>query len=463
MEKKIPYVFEDAVIYQPLSPTDFSNNIGRTRVRAFYKYANRNGSYITDQVAEYLIQTAPGKPVVGFYNYLNQDFEGHTTPELAKGYGYIAENPNFAWEEHLDKDGITRTYACFDVVLHVDYWEEAKQIIGKAQSMELDTKDIQGTWNIIDGQEYFVYSMATMKGFCVLGDSKEPCFEGSAFENAGDSKFEKFSLLLTDLMEKVKEAENKSKEGGERKMNFTITGIENEHYTDLFSMLNEKFNEENNFEVDQIIYSMDDNNFNVFSCADGKRKKYSYTIDDEGAITYELVEEIKDEADMTEFEALQAKFDELQISATGMESDLKSLQEQFEAAQQDITVRDENLANVNSAFEAAKAQFEEEKTAFEATIASLNEKIAEYEAAAQNAENERKEEILNSYEEVLSEEEIAPIKTAAENFSYDELESHLAAALGRKQMVKGAAPRVPQLDSKEQPTEFAKLMEKYKK
>ena len=77
MEKHIPYVFDDVVIYKPLSPTSFSN-VGRTRVRTFYLGANRNGSFITPQGAEYLIQTAPTKPVVGFYNYLKEDFEGHS-------------------------------------------------------------------------------------------------------------------------------------------------------------------------------------------------------------------------------------------------------------------------------------------------------------------------------------------------------------------------------------------------
>ncbi len=65
MAKQIPYIFDDVVIYQPLSPTSFSN-VGRTRVRAFYKYANRNGSFITDQEAEYLIATAKTNQLLAF-------------------------------------------------------------------------------------------------------------------------------------------------------------------------------------------------------------------------------------------------------------------------------------------------------------------------------------------------------------------------------------------------------------
>lgn len=42
--------------------------------------------------------------------------------------------------------------------------------------MELDPESIDGEWTVIDGNEYFVYTKAKMKGFCVLGDEVEPCF-----------------------------------------------------------------------------------------------------------------------------------------------------------------------------------------------------------------------------------------------------------------------------------------------
>jgi hypothetical protein len=40
--------------------------------------------------------------------------------------------PNFAWEDHLDSDGVTRTYACADVILYTALYNEAKMIPGSS-------------------------------------------------------------------------------------------------------------------------------------------------------------------------------------------------------------------------------------------------------------------------------------------------------------------------------------------
>lgn len=448
MARQIPYVFEDVVIYQPLSPTSFSN-VGRTRVRAFYKYANRNGSYITDQEAEYLIATAKTKPIVGFYNYMKEDFEGHTSPELAKGYGYIPEEPNFAWEDHLDPDGVMRTYACFDVILHVDYWDEAKQIIGKRQSMELNPATIQGDWNIIDGQEYFVYTFAEMKGFCVLGDDKEPCFEGSAFEKEKESKFEKFSLLLSDLMEKVNET--KSEKGGEQQMIFTIPELNNENYSALFESLNPNFNEENGFVVNEIVYSMEDGVAKTFSVTDGLTHEYNFSVGEDGALSYEVITKEEEPDYQTAFENLRAQFEELQGNFETLKNEHEVLQTSFENTQ---TVLEEK----NSAIEAFETQVAE----LNSTIETANEKIASYEAQFAEIENGKKEELVASYEKLLNEEDIVPIKENVSAFSYDELETKLAVTFSRKSIEKQKADKVPLPDFTEK-SQFEKLIEKYKK
>ena len=51
-------------------------------------------------------------------------------------------DPNFAWEEHEDCDGVVRKYACADVLLYTALYSEAKLIhirlmeIGKFMMME---------------------------------------------------------------------------------------------------------------------------------------------------------------------------------------------------------------------------------------------------------------------------------------------------------------------------------------
>lgn len=181
MEKKIPTTFVGEIAE---GLTQVSPEISKTRLRIFYKGFNRNQGYITDEFAEKLLSSLPYTPVVGIFNDLVKDFGGHNQDRnVAKIYGVVPQDPHFAWEDHLDSDGVMRTYACTDVYLFTGRYDAAKLIPGKQQSMELDTKTIRGDWQVINeyGQEGFVYTDAQFIGLSVLGDDKTPCFEGSAF------------------------------------------------------------------------------------------------------------------------------------------------------------------------------------------------------------------------------------------------------------------------------------------
>lgn len=181
MEKKIPTTFVGEIAE---GLTQVSPEISKARLRIFYKGFNRNQGYITDEFAEKLLSSLPYTPVVGIFNDLVKDFGGHNQDRnVAKIYGVVPQDPHFAWEDHLDSDGVMRTYACTDVYLFTGRYDAAKLIPGKRQSMELDTKTIRGDWQVINeyGQEGFVYTDAQFIGLSVLGDDKTPCFEGSAF------------------------------------------------------------------------------------------------------------------------------------------------------------------------------------------------------------------------------------------------------------------------------------------
>lgn len=181
MEKKIPTTFVGEIAE---GLTQVSPEISKARLRIFYKGFNRNQGYITDEFAEKLLSSLPYTPVVGIFNDLVKDFGGHNQDRnVAKIYGVVPQDPHFAWEDHLDSNGVMRTYACTDVYLFTGRYDAAKLIPGKQQSMELDTKTIRGDWQVINeyGQEGFVYTDAQFIGLSVLGDDKTPCFEGSAF------------------------------------------------------------------------------------------------------------------------------------------------------------------------------------------------------------------------------------------------------------------------------------------
>lgn len=400
MERQIPYTF-DCVPISPLNPIAANEaNIGRLKVGVFTRYGNRNWSYITDQYAESLIENAISKPVVGFFDHDSGDWQGHTGPTLASAYGYVESF--IGWQPFVDEDGKEREYAVFEVVLFSDYFEEARHILGKSQSMELDPSTVQGDWAEIDGETYFVYTAGKMAGFCILGDTKEPCFSASSFFEKEDGKtnFEKFSSLLFDLKTKVEETE-KSNEGGEQAMeevNIVETPVVEEA---------EQF-EETPVVVEEPV----------------------------------IEEESSTEEPATEANEFEVRYNELLDNFNTLQSTIEELNgriQEFETQVNELNERNQELQN---------------------SLETAQNTISSYETAAAAQEEARKEDLVKDYEKVLSAEDIAPIREAASSFSYDELESKLAVVFSRKNMA-GETHKVPMPEPEE--SDFEKLIKKYRK
>ena len=160
----------------------FSDTISRGRCRIFYKGRNRNNTFITDEFAEKLIKSAPYTPVKGIYDGVGADYTDHGLKRSeGRIYGVVPADPNFAWEKHLDDDGIEREYACVDVLYYTALYEEAGKITGKGESMELYRQTLKGDWKIIDGKKTYVFTDGCFLGLQTLGDDIEPCFEGASF------------------------------------------------------------------------------------------------------------------------------------------------------------------------------------------------------------------------------------------------------------------------------------------
>jgi hypothetical protein len=60
-------------------------------------------------------------------------------------------------------------------------YEEAKEIIGKSQSMELYAPSLKYHEAIIHNKRFIVFDDGCFLGLQVLGDTVEPCFEGASF------------------------------------------------------------------------------------------------------------------------------------------------------------------------------------------------------------------------------------------------------------------------------------------
>lgn len=161
---KIPLGFEVSPCgdLQPINPT-----LSKGRVRIFYKGMNRNRTFITEDFANQLITSLPYTPVKGIFNKDAVDFEDHGEDNTdGRIYGVVMADPHFAWEDHVDDDGVTRSYACADVLYFTGLYPEAALIPGKSQSMEIYRKNLKGEWRIsdYDGLPYYHF----IEG-CLLG------------------------------------------------------------------------------------------------------------------------------------------------------------------------------------------------------------------------------------------------------------------------------------------------------
>lgn len=425
MDKKVPIYFDTIIVDTPVQEIPYEDsNAFRLQVGVFTKYRNRNGSYITDEYAEQLISSAVrgNTPVVGFFDPETQKWSSHTGPTLANGYGYVE---NFVgWQPFTDTDGITREYAVFSVVLFTQYYEEAKKIRGQHQSMELNPETITGDWASFEDGEYFVYKTGDMLGFCVIGEH-EPCFSVSTFFSKNDdtykSQYEKFSSLLQNLKQQVEETENKLK-GGERPMNEfenNQTVVEPEVTPEV-----ETESEQANFEAEPEV-----------------KAEVEVTAEPEAAaepeVEAETEEEVKEEQP-SEFEQLQQSFADLQNT--------------FNALQQRFDEATESISNLNSQLSELRSEKE-----------NLQKQVASYQAIEAQRELDSKNNLIEKYEKVLTEEEINPIKDMVKDFSYDELEGKLAVVFANKQIAGSEEFKKVPLPEPEEENEFALLMKKYRK
>lgn len=421
MDRKIPVYFDVQVMNSPITAISSTEpNTGRLKVAVFTKYANRNGSYITDAVAEQLITSATrgNTPVVGFFDPETQSWASHTGPTLANGYGYVEDF--LGWETLTDTDGVARDYAIFSVVLFSEYFSEAQKIAGQHQSMELDPDSITGDWGEIQGEYYYIYKTAKMLGFCIIGEH-EPCFSVSSFFSKNDenyiNQFDKFSSLLSSLKERVEEAENNAK-GGEQAMDPTLENQEPEV-------------------VEEVVET---------------------PVEEEPAVEFENNEPAAEDEPVAEVEETPAEDEEPAAEPTEFEA----LQVQFDTLQA-------NYNELNSNYEAAQNRIAELESAHAAEIESLNNSINDLRASLSNyqeqvtaAENARKNALVEKYEKIIGEEEISEIKNKTNDFSYDELESKLAITFANKQLNSvEESPVVPLLEPEE--SQFALLMKKYRK
>lgn len=445
----IPYRFEVYFDDDKLEPT-IDPELYKGKVRVFHKYSNRNGSYISDEYAEQLAVSAYHKPIIGSYSIERQDFKGHTCHEEAKAYGYVIPD-SLEWTLHEDKDGVSRSYATYDILVWAKYWEEAKTLFQKTQSMEIDPDTIKGEWKLINGDiEEFVYTEGVMAGLCILGDHCEPCFHGAAFFSTDNSDYKNF-------MDAIK---NYYTIGGKDAMNVKVAGLEHANFASLWDALNPNFNEDGAYLIDAVPCEITETEVLAMPCgAAGTIDRYSYSVSEEGVFSIEKLDSTDYKASVADFEdklaASVSQFEELQtqFAAIGIEKEtLQSNYEELQTSHNDLVAKCEQLA---AEIETLRGEI----AARETTITEQASEIAAYELKEKDA-------LISKFSGVLPVDTIQEIEGKKSDLSVSELNTALALEYTNFSLSKEKNEiRVPQIpeDKKNKESDLAKILKNYRK
>lgn len=349
----------DVTLYgnvEQISPT-----LSKCRLRIFYRGLNRNRTFITDEFANELVESLPYAPVKGIFNFEDVDYQGHGDKNTeGRIYGIVPYNTGFAWEKHLDDDGIEREYACSDVILYTGLYPEAKLIPGKSQSMEIHRDGLRGEWKINkeDGQPFYEFYHGHLLGLQVLGDSTEPCFQGSAF----------FSLMedAKELVDYVK-GDNQTKKEDEQ-MNKNIFNLsESEKCEMLWNALN---GEADN---GKIVCDIQETYALVYDSNENKYTRVAYSIEENVAVLGEITEcSVKDFSteEVSEYESMKT---------LGTYEEVSAKMEQYSATIDSLTAEKENMSAEIETYKTQKAEDDEKKAQTENELTECKTTISDYE------------------------------------------------------------------------------------
>lgn len=435
----------------------FSDTMTRGRCRVFYKGLNRNGTYITDEFARKLVKSAPYTPVKGIYEIDDYTDHGKKRTE-GRIYGIVPAEPNFAWEKHEDENGKVREYACFDVLYYTALYEEAGEINGKSQSMELYRGTLKGSWQRIEGRQAYVFTDGCFLGLQVLGDDVEPCFEGASFYTTKGETFstaeESVLAILSKYEQNIELFQNLEQGGNIMNINFKVSDSQKHDF--LFRSLNPNFNEEGGWVVECGIVEVYDEYAIVVNYADGTLERVFYTKDNEadtmeitnkercyivdvneeeknalanlkGESTYAEVVNTITETNAT-VERLTEENNNFSIKVGELEENISTLTTERDNAQTALNELQTEYDNVNATLGTLTADNETLTANYSAlndTVAALTEERDALATFKKDVIDNQKKNIINGYTETLDSDVIDTYMNNIDNYTCEELDMRL--------------------------------------
>jgi len=221
-----------------LQPMDINPLMSQCEIKVLYVGKNRNGSFISKDVANEMAKTLRGAPIVGYYKEEKEDFRDHGHEVIIDDegikfncktipYGFVSPDAQVWFQKFTEKtdfgEEIEREYLMTTGYLWTGQYAECASAVhgeGKNQSMELDESTLEGNWSYDEksNMEFFIINDAIFSKLCILGDDVEPCFEGARVTapqvSSSFSLDKDFKNTLFDMMQQL----NFALKGGTNKM-----------------------------------------------------------------------------------------------------------------------------------------------------------------------------------------------------------------------------------------------------
>lgn len=348
-----------------LQPLDINPLMSSCQIKVFYLGENRNGSYISKEVASNMAKTLRGAPIVGYFKKDKEDFADHGKQiilddqgihfnVLTKPYGFVSPDAKVWFQEFEDFDdfgnSIMRTYLMTNGYLWTEQFEQAKLVLedgGRPQSMQLDEKSVEGKWstNIKENMEFFIINDAIVSKLCILGDDVQPCFEGAAITSSDPATSftidKDFKQTLFTMMEELKQALK-----GDNQMANIEKNISSEELKEKETDFTQNKEEENSFTQES------DNNEDTSSSfvkqeeekKEEENKDDDNTSDSEGNNNEENKEDDdNDNEEKKKYSLLEDKYNQLKNDYAKIEKEnieLKLFKKNIEDAQKDELINE---------------------------------------------------------------------------------------------------------------------------
>ena len=414
-----------------------------------------------------------------------------TFQSMTRPYGFVnpMEKP---WFQDFEEDGKIRTYLMCKAILWTRQYLEANLALDKGQSMELNEDSIDGYYRSIDeiGEqtEVFVFTSAILDKLCILGKDYEPCFKGAGISKNFTLEIDNFAKYVSKLFGKNYslnkdtyevieiEKENVDREGAV-KMKDTSSpckygvSLSWNIYQAIADQLVERGAGEK-YKIEDVFLEEDGDFYVILQDVSSLRYLKCYLTISGDSVALDLTmsgvtkvwqedgssdtseakgENIKtnrerdntveEKVNLSNFSRIKGEDEKINGGEQILKDQEKRIEETNEVSAEyevatnnsEQVVEDAQKAEVSVDenavdFEAQVFELRQELEAQKALVEQLEKRISEYEVL----ENKMKDELIASYESVLTKEEFDIISEGKSEYSLERLEEKIAVIYMRK-------------------------------